>query len=303
MKNLIFSAIALLFPFIGITQNSGFYDNNNKWDYYYDSRATGIYCASSLAINGDTVLNGKQYRKMYDKQNRIVCCVREDSTRKVFIRVLSNHLLCTLTNPLSGIDTTQDVLLYNFNAQIGDTLSAKKYDSNRRDTITIKTIIRDIQTGFFFGRNRKVFFVTRLYGNSNGGSGSIFEGIGTQEMPLSPLGFPASATEGGLFLTCFNQLTNSSTTCLSATENIENKLKIQVLNNPVNTFISIEISENVSELKEVTLSDISGKLIKRITYNSGRNIQIDASQLSNGVYFIGFISKDAYLSRKIVVAH
>ncbi len=302
MKKIIVIVAALFLLLDGKSQNSGFTDEGNRWSFYY-KRVFDMPCNGFLIARGDTVISGKPYRKIYDAVNTVICGVREDTSQKVFVRVFNNNIRCALVGPFWGVDTSKDVLLYNFKAQVGDTLYAQKIGS-LSDTITIKTFVRSIETGFYFGKNRKRFRVARYHGGSEPSElDYIYEGVGSQIMPFNPLSYPVFATEGSASLTCFNKLTDNSQTCLSPTKDVENTPDIVLLNNPVTAVIDIAIGEAYStQLNYITLSDISGKELKRVRHNGSTKIQIDAAQLPNGVYIVGFVSKEGSFSKKMVVA-
>jgi hypothetical protein len=86
---------------------------------FYSSQA----CASfQHKMKGDTLLNGKTYSKIYysddltyGSQNQTLhCFVREDTAKKVFIKYPTG----------TGIDTAE-FLLYDFNVEVGDTVTIK----------------------------------------------------------------------------------------------------------------------------------------------------------------------------------
>ncbi len=291
----------LLLPIFCIAQYSGITDNGNRWDFVYESQA-GFYCTNSLTINGDTMITGKKYSKIYDKSNKKICGIREDSSKKVFVRAFTKDEICTFTLPFEGLDTSKETLLYNFNTRIGDTTSSRKYDRRFGDTIDIKTIISDIQRDSFFGKKRSVFFVTRYY-SSLIESDVIYEGVGSQKMLFNPISSPAYLSEGRIFTRCFNHLSYTSSPCLSKVPKIQDKA-IRILNNPLSTNIEILVDDSYSHLLEsIQLGDISGRIIKKIPSNGLSNVQINVTNLPTGIYFISFLSAESYFTKKITIVH
>ncbi|MFH0865220.1 MAG: hypothetical protein V1904_03440, partial [Bacteroidota bacterium] len=75
-------------------------------------------------MEGDTVINGITYHKIYysldlyygSPNETLHCFLREDTTKKVFLKYPTS----------SGVDTTE-FMLYNFNLNVGDTVTIKLF--------------------------------------------------------------------------------------------------------------------------------------------------------------------------------
>jgi hypothetical protein len=95
-------------------------------------------------------------------------------------------------------------------------------------------------------------------------------------------------------------LSTDSMLC-SFTTNLNEKnlnTSIKIFPNPATYFIDIE---NIKEKSEIIISNIEGEiLLKQLAISS---TQIDASNFSNGFYFIEIKSKSNQIKSKIIINH
>ncbi len=78
-------------------------------------------------------------------------------------------------------------------------------------------------------------------------------------------------------------------------ENISNN--IDIYPNPANDFIFIRNSENI---KSISISDISGKIISENEYKNSNEISIDISKMAKGIYFIKLTDNKNIFTKKII---
>ncbi|MCD6367149.1 MAG: S8 family peptidase [Bacteroidales bacterium] len=62
--------------------------------------------------------------------------------------------------------------------------------------------------------------------------------------------------------------------------------QIQIFPNPANDILTIEGNFNLEEINKITIFDVSGRIVKPLVCSKNKNIQLNISQLSSGIYFI-----------------
>jgi hypothetical protein len=70
--------------------------------------------------------------------------------------------------------------------------------------------------------------------------------------------------------------------------------------NPLNTNLSIEFSDEISTLINVEICNVLGKVVFKNQYSASQKLEIDLSQLSNGIYFIKIITANKQLTSKLI---
>lgn len=107
--------VILLFLFAGNidAQKIRFTDTSNVWCAMYN--ATQVYEPHYFSFNGDSIINGLTYQKLYGGYLAEPVLIREDTVlQKVYI----------LPNSNIGNDTgTAERLLYDYTLQVGDTIT------------------------------------------------------------------------------------------------------------------------------------------------------------------------------------
>jgi len=74
---------------------------------------------------------------------------------------------------------------------------------------------------------------------------------------------------------------------------------IKVFPNPTNGLVNIDFENSIKVLK-VTISDIFGKEIKQFNFENRNVLQLNISELSNGIYFLNLIVNDQNTVYKII---
>jgi len=81
------------------------------------------------------------------------------------------------------------------------------------------------------------------------------------------------------------------------------QIKINVFPNPANDLIAIQVVDLVSEIFEIRLTDINGKLIDITSINPGSTIAyFDAKTLYEGTYFVTILGNRGTVSKKIILS-
>lgn len=91
-----------------------------------------------------------------------------------------------------------------------------------------------------------------------------------------------------------------TTTTLSVNENSLNGL-VRIFPNPAQGEVNISINSDVQGLVDISIIDLSGKVIKSINQLNSSNISINISDLSAGIYTIRIDSSNGVSMNKLVV--
>jgi hypothetical protein len=92
---------------------------------------------------------------------------------------------------------------------------------------------------------------------------------------------------------------SSSDTLLGVNNNNLISSKFTLYPNPAKEFITIS-SPNV-EIKTIQINDINGRFVKDIDVNNSNEVEINISNLSQGIYFIKIISEKETVTKKLIV--
>jgi hypothetical protein len=238
----------------------------------------GKFSEYSYLALGDTFIKGFQYRKIFQvgsKGFQYIGALRDDTLlRKVFY--------------LHG--SIED-LLYDFNAQIGDTL--KTYNSPFG-----RVIIDEIDSILIESDFRKVWGVK--VPASPGSEFNIIEGIGSTSGLLNSIPHPIEVTSR---LDCYSEEVetlyphfNSSQACPFTTSTTKlNVLPIfNIKPNPANGYFEVLTSEKDFEIE---IMNSLGETIDRFE----SRFFFDITFYPNGIYYLKFKSKRSIQTRKLLV--
>lgn len=274
-----------------------FPDSNAVWNYNYQ-----LFCFSngianefySIEMSGDTVINNLNYQKLsipyLQSQSTGTCggypigykgAIREDiPAKKVYIVPPSSNT---------------EELLYDFNLQVGDTV--KGY----LESFTGYDVVQSIDSVLVGNSYRKRWDVNNCYFIY------FIEGVGSTYGLLEPS--PSCVTDfADISLSCFQEngrtlLPDTITSCNLITSIQEEKVQTDVrfYPNPFSGSSQIQISQNLINAS-LTISDLKGRMIKRIANINGDNYTFSASGLAEGIY-LARIEEDGVVlsSTKIVI--
>src|ERR1035437_3621911 len=245
-------------------------------------------------IQGDTIINSYTYHKLY-KYERISFNWMGNDTSNVFLGYDGAIRQDTSAKKLYYIKAfdTSEVLQYNLNLSIGDTLTDRIGGGNR---------VLSIDSIFIRGNYRKRFLLTPDYINNPLDTNyAIIEGIGSTQGP-----FIMSMTpnfESGRWLSCFSQnnlsyYPDAVSICQIFTginEIVFNNPPIKIFPNPSSTTITI----SAKGINTYILSNTLGQVIKEGKLN-GDETTIAVSALPNGIYILALDGRSFY---KVSVMH
>tara|TARA_B100000965_G_scaffold405443_1_gene439597 strand:- start:658 stop:1584 length:927 start_codon:yes stop_codon:yes gene_type:complete len=206
------------------------------------------------------------------------------------------------------------LLLYNYTAQIGDTLSFYLPDTslvsqlNRPDS-TFRIVVDSIKMKNYSGQSLKEFYTTQLdgfgYNNIGTVSGlSYVEKFGSKNGMLPNTEAALLIRDGSLrcyedeqiFYNFWGQACDYRIIS-SLNEEQAQRVDIEVYPNPVKNVMYLNLNEKA--IKSIKLFNSQGKWVKELSVDG--NV-IDLQNLANGVYFIRLTTFDERtLSRKIIL--
>ena len=274
----------------------------------------GNYCIDYYEtiwlMQGDTFVNNLTYKKLFFEvigywsnlpQSGCITCgfwsdgvfwqpylfglIREDSTKKVYC-----------------LTTWDEVMLYDFNLQVGDTFrfgnsffSQYAFVADIVDSITLMN-----------GEKRKHISL-------NGGYEEWIEGIGSTR-GLFDAFCDVFLLDFGTSLLCFNEngiqkfqnpnFTNCFYTNLGINENKTN-FDFQISPNPSSTLSELNFNLAQADCLTIKLVELSGKTFKTIApsnFHEGEHkIKLDVSALESGIYFIQIQGQKYTAIEKLVV--
>ena len=267
------------------------------------------------SLGGDSIIDSFTYKKLYYRYNRFdnfmgppICppgcfsstsfysntsyegAIRQDTILKKVYIILP--------------DSTHEILFYDFNLNIGDTLLPSAVSLSENNYVSK---IDSILVGGQFHKRFWLWFVgTTPPTLSDSGYVSIIEGIGSTYGLFYPLE-PSFENTCGLTCVKINSVSvypSTATTCVSLATNINKKIKnisFQIYPNPFSTQTTIQVDE---VLKDATLTifNLFGQKVKQTKNISGKTITLNRDNLPSGLYFIRLIQSDkTFITERFVI--
>lgn len=283
-----------------------FPDSSAKWNqmYWYDATYPTVYYPNICFISGDTVIASIHYKKLLASGYKYAtlpsnsCCyyyntyagaIRQDTIHKKVYYYRNNS------------STPVEMLLYNFNLNVDDTLPAsfnnQDYPSNYVSSID----------SFLIGTSYRKQYHISVRGSTMGQDSNyvqLIEGIGSTFGLTYGLIPPF---EGGSALYCFSQnnimlYPNSTDSCnltLGISTFNPQPSTFQIYPNPANTILNVELRMQ-NETATVEIHNTIGNCVHRQIAKSA-NCQINVSDLAEGVYTISISSKEGVVNKKFVI--
>lgn len=207
------------------------------------------------------------------------------------------------------------ILLYDFTANVGDTLKFYAPDTAAVRTLnltdsTFRIVIDSIQMQTFGNETLKAIYSTQLDGISYSGRigksdypyiekiGSLDRMLPQYHMAIMEHDGPLRCYEDSSIYIKYTNLSDCNYRIISSLE--ENKMMSSLFTvspNPINDFAQLEIA-NVA-IQSIELLDIKGRLVKEFHLNDKK---LDFQNVSNGIYFLKVRTQDnEELSKKLVV--
>ncbi len=293
--------------------------NGRNWVYTQmasEDPPVHITVAFALSMQGDTLIQGNSYKKIYQRilkknagstaiQNPkeilntfLYALMREDTiTRKVY--------LLPIYDTVSMCQPTEH-LLYDFSLQEGDTLNDCVLENLYESWVPTIPVVDSIRPFVFSGLATRAFYTTGVfvnYGDLYYGIGRILEGFGYETHGLINYGRNGWLVDFQYFCEG-DSLDCDLLSALNELPRIPQSV-ITVSPNPVRDFVIIQIDPDFrKETKlQVSLFNLVGNKVFHINWNSLTELEVDVSKLHDGIYFLNVHGERMSAVKKIVIAH
>ena len=275
-----------------------------------------IVLAFALSMNGDTLVQGNSYKKIYQRTLKInaestniqnpkeilntylYALIREDTiARKVYMLPYQDTIsMCQPT----------EHLLYDFSLQEGDTLNDCVLESIYLPFMPYIPDVDSIRQLTYSGLETRAFYMQGVfdnYGDFFEITGRILEGYGYEQHGLINYG-----KKGPLvYFQYFCEGDSLDCELLSAIQEppkIRQSI-ISITPNPARDIVIIQIDpafHTISDL-QISLLNAVGNVILYEDWNTVKELQIDVSNFHDGVYFLNIYGEGINATKKIIVAH
>lgn len=230
-------------------------------------------------LQGDTLINGKTYKKMYMGDYRDYNNPPSPSYVLMYPIVQSLELRCFLREEnkiVYKIDTgtSPEKILYNFNKQQADSVDISSF-YNMSSAIVIDTSY----SVFLWGKMRKVYAESASNAPNWNWQFQYIEGIGTNQSPISWWW-----QENGTGLIEYCRGTNiQCNTWFISNEKATTKSGFHFYPNPASN--QIHIKYDLGKVKNLFIYDLQGKQLQEIVLDGSGNQSIELGNLPKGMYF------------------
>ncbi|MDO9511679.1 MAG: T9SS type A sorting domain-containing protein [Bacteroidales bacterium] len=299
-------ASILLMLFVARTGHAQTYyplpENNAYWtilEPYWNNWDDYLY-----HVKGDTVLNGKTYKKVYklndhptiyDTIRSLHCFMRQDVSEKKIWFILYFY------------GETDEKLGYDLSVNIGDTVSLPAFEYPRwghsGDSLFVLQHVDSVNLSLTLYTNsqgwRKEF---RFYNIGKGEFFTYLEGVFTQSdlyptIPDSTAGHSVCLQVDTLFFSVFEGYCGFT---FVGTDEIPIVADFEIFPNPCSHFVNIRLKS--SNKAEIRIYDSFGRLCITRNFKPLNETQsIDISGLPSGVYFAQIHRENEIISGKIIV--
>lgn len=268
--------LMLLTVFCLTTKSQNFIDTTKIWNVYACNGAFFNSCITqTYKFNSDTIIGSKKYYKLSYSNDSI----------PINWYSLGRFNEDTISKKVYWRQSNQDMLLYDFNLNVGDTAKVLTSFGNNYCTAMV---VDSIRFNNYMGVSRKQWYFNTqfFYGQQE----TWIAGIGNLFGPAENLSFVCLADYGPRLI-CYKENTilkyidtvindcYKTTVGIKANEN--NKLNINIYPNP--TQKSFTIQTNNSFKKHITIKNELGQTIIQ-TISSDKSILIDFYQ--TGVFYV-----------------
>lgn len=286
MKKLLFNLLILFSASINAQKYVPFPTNNATWNVFYASKDYNEFKIDTTllqyVLQGDTIINNITYKKVSRNIGtqsapvyKGVGGLREEN-KKVFYIGLSYQ------EKFGDVSDGKDILLYDFNKQLGDTLSFH-YALGKVNSIIKK--IDSVQIGTEY-RKRYNDCIIEGIGDVKDGLFGIITPIPTcicfQEWHLMCFSQnDETIYRNPIFNDCYSTRLKTSINEVSS-----NTMNSRLQPNPVKDYVFLQFTNQSNHCKSIEILDISGNRLKLILVNAALDLKLDFTPYSKGTYFI-----------------
>jgi len=253
-----------------------------QWVIAQDDVETPYYIDNLFGyrINGDTVINGYKYKKVYSRSFTSLngdyfppYIVHEGSLFGVVRDSVAQEKVYAIRfdNWATSCPTNEEYLMYDFSLNIGDSIEGLCQIMGQNDSVT------QVYQQYFAGEIRRHWQMSVPCVQNIEGVGST---QGLFETPFCGL----SGWDSFLYLYCQGSDEQCLSGFLANVDDIsEQQNVISVYPNPVKNIINIK--KKSSDILSYIIYNIFGKVVLKGNIKSS-DYQIDISELSQGLYFL-----------------
>lgn len=268
-------------------QVNSYFENNPKWKVQSQC-AIPYPCIETKTymhyIQGDTVLDGIEYMKLntfgeasllYMDNGQIGNCFGSEIFYGPSYLIRSENRRMYMRESYS---VDEEILLYDFNLEVGDTLPDTYTNSFGEHIIVTGIDSIEVNDGFF-----------QRFELLNGNAGFLIEGIGSPTGLFSPMGV---VFECGYGLICYSQNdiayydSNTGLGCeltVSVTDN-NAKPNITISPHPLTEKSTLKL-DGIKGPVTLTIHDLTGKVVHQNNYTS-QSIILEREGLQPGLYLL-----------------
>lgn len=273
-----------------------------------------IVLAFALSMNGDTLVQGNSYKKIYQRtlkknsesteiQNpkeilntNLYALIREDTiARKVYL--LPYYDIISMCQPAEH-------LLYDFSLQEGDTLNECVLENIYLPFMAYVPTVDSIRQLNYSGIETRAFYMQGVfdnYGDFFETTGRILEGYGYEQHGLINYG------RNGEFVVFQYFCEGDSLDCelLSAIEEPGGKLMYDYsfFPNPADDILIVQIDPTYRKDLQVSLLNTLGNVVFHTNWDTFKDLKVDVSNLHDGIYFLNVYGERVNVIKNIVIAH
>ncbi|MEP6793856.1 MAG: T9SS type A sorting domain-containing protein [Saprospiraceae bacterium] len=274
-----------------------------------------IMVAFALSMQGDTLLQGKSYKEIYQHTLKLnvnstaiqnpkeilntylYALMREDTiSRKVYMLPFRDTISMCQTN---------EHLLYDFSLELGDTLNDCVLENIYEPWLPNIPQIDSIRQENYFGLTTRAFYTHGIFVNNGDlfeSPGRLFEGFGYEQHGLINYG-----RKGPLvYFQYFCEGDSLDCELLSAVQEppIIPQQFIDLSPNPTSDFVVIQIGPDFRKEKELQVSILNeaGTVIFHTNWVTFSELKINVSKFQPGMYFLSIYGEKMRVIKKIVIA-
>lgn len=306
MKTFLTSFIIFFLSMQLWAQSANYFNDLTRWkEFFHTAEPYGEYFhnyTSVKRIQGDTTIGSFQYKKVYSKKLRYDYYIPSNPSNPNYnyvggTTIYNDSLYAFIRQDLlevyynvNGVDS----LLYDFDIQVGDTITRENvtllndYEAFKVDSITDFYVQNEL---------RHIFHVHSLNSWSwfDHSYSYLIEGIGTYGGLLAPLSFDFEWDSYDLScysidnVNFFNTLNDNSTiqNCSYnlAVNKLVNEFDFSVSPNPTSKILELTIPIEI-DIQDLILTDLSGRTFN-LDYNQvGEKITVDIEKFQSGIYIL-----------------
>ncbi len=279
----------LILTFIGFNQTLNaqsfvpFPFHNAEWIYQrFDFDCSGHICYDYYKTQGDTILQGKNYNKLYSGIT-FLCGIRQDS--------VDGKLYMLFPDACDNTDT----LIYNFNWALEDTIKICPRVSGEP-----YVLIENIDSVQVLGQWRKRINLL------NSTEAALIDGIGSTSGIIGPWNGWIGGYEN---LVCFlinGQGIYPNNCSINNIIFSQNPSMFDIYPNVIKNNFQIRFSYNENRAIQINIINIFGEIVKSINLSLSRSLdkaEIDVSDIQSGFYLVSISSNKNHLYySKIIIS-